>query len=512
MTRPELFRVKNAMLIANLISNVIGVSVVFFINRMSATPAMSELQQLANLVSMFFLPCAFLIPTAITLIYERPIRSLLNRKYLQKPLSDEAIEEARRKLLNEPFFLIAIDFGIWLTSAFLYSSIFHIVGGGRAIVQETFFNSLFTGLITTTIAFFVFEMVLQRRVVHYFFPNGGLYATPKTLHIRISTRLFALLFACNLIPFIAIVGATMDTFHTTLSPPQIVENLQLIILSNSIIFMAVGIWVTFLVSTNLTKPLHEIIHVLRGIRKGHFDDKVKVSSNDEIGYAGDVINEMTVGLKERDFIKETFGKYVSEEIRDEILAGNISFDGELRKVTVLFADLRNFTPLVEQTPPKEVVKIINGYFKEMDEAITDHKGLVLQFIGDEIMAVFGAPVSRDDHEIHAVEAALEMKKRLNTVNRDLQEHGIEPLAHGIGIHTGEVVAANIGSPDRLSYALVGDTVNTASRLQGLNKEFGTEIIISNTTRAGINGDFSIRELPAATVKGKRAPVQVFALA
>jgi adenylate cyclase len=257
--------------------------------------------------------------------------------------------------------------------------------------------------------------------------------------------------------------------------------------------------------------LEEIIRVLREIRQGLFDKKVRVSSNDEIGYTGDVINEMTEGLKERDFVKETFGKYVTEEIRDEILSGKVSLDGEFKEVTVLFADLRNFTPMVESTPPKEVVKIINGYFSEMDEAIKQYHGLVLQYIGDEIEAVFGAPLYLKDHPVMAVRAAREMGNRLLLFNEELGKHGYPPLGHGIGIHTGEVLAANIGSPDRLSYALVGDTVNLASRLQGLNKEFGTEIILSGSTRTRLNGNFPLKKLPAARVKGRSRPVEVFAL-
>jgi adenylate cyclase len=254
-----------------------------------------------------------------------------------------------------------------------------------------------------------------------------------------------------------------------------------------------------------------MVNVLRGVRNGRFDKRVQVTTNDEIGYAGDVINEMTEGLKERDFVKETFGKYVSREIRDEILSGKVTLDGELKEVTVLFADLRDFTPMVESTPPKEVVKIINSYFEEMDEAIKKHHGLVLQYIGDEIEAVFGAPLFRKDHPVMAVKAALEMKRRLRIVNRNLNERGYPPIFHGIGVHTGQVVAANIGSPDRLSYALVGDTVNMASRLQALNKDYGTEIIISGTTRGRINGDFELRELPATRVKGKHSAMEIFAL-
>lgn len=335
--------------------------------------------------------------------------------------------------------------------------------------------------------------------------------TPGTIRIRIRVRLVAFLFACNLIPFLTFLYAVHSSFQSRRDPVEILEQLQTTIISETLIFMGVGIWLVFLVSSNMTRPLQETVRVLQGVRNGQFGNKVRVTSNDEIGYTGDVINEMTEGLKERDFIKEVFGKYVSKEIRDEILSGRVTLDGELRQVTVLFADLRNFTPLVETTPPKEVVKVINSYFREMDEAINHHHGLVIQYIGDEIEAVFGAPIYRNDHPVLAVRAAMDMKERLRRVNRELNRRGFPSLFHGIGIHTGEVLAANIGSPERLSYALVGDTVNLASRVQGLNKEFGTEILITAATRAALNGDFSIRELPATPVKGKSGLVELYAV-
>jgi class 3 adenylate cyclase len=210
-------------------------------------------------------------------------------------------------------------------------------------------------------------------------------------------------------------------------------------------------------------------------------------------------------------ILDAFGKYVTHEVRDQILEGRIPLDGETKDVTVLFADLRDFTTLAESTPPKEVIKIINGYFSEMADAIGQHHGLVLQFIGDEIEAVFGAPLELENHPTYAVRAALAMRERLILVNDKLQQQGYRHLSHGIGIHTGNVVAANIGSEDRLSYALVGDTVNVASRIQGLNKEFNTDILISATTRARLEASINVEKLPATAVKGKIEPVEIFKL-
>jgi len=210
-------------------------------------------------------------------------------------------------------------------------------------------------------------------------------------------------------------------------------------------------------------------------------------------------------------LKESFGRYLSPEVRDEILSGRIPLDGELKDVTVLFSDLRDFTPMVETTPPKEVVKIMKAYFKEMAEGIREHRGLVLQYIGDEIEAVFGAPAPVKDHAGLAVKAALEMRRRLKLVNQRLEQQGYGPLRNGIGIHTGEVLAANIGGGDRITYSLIGDTVNLASRLQGLNKTFGTDIIISGDTLARIGETVQVNQLPTTPIKGKTKRVDIFEL-
>jgi adenylate cyclase len=505
------FRLKNAMLFSNLVANIIGVLVILYLVQNRGVPRPPEVVQLGKTMDRIFMPFAFMVPLILVLFYEKPIRRYIDQEARNDPTEEALKNDAHRRVLNEPFFLIALDAAVWLLASFIYPFVFWLNDAGAEDVSNAFFHSFYTGLITTTVAFFVLEFHLQRRVIPYFFPNGGLYKTPKTIRIHIRTRLVALLFACNLVPLFSILFHILTMTGPSRDPALVVQELRASFMSEVPIFILVGIWLTFLVSSNLTRPLQDIIRVLRKVRHGRFDDRVRVTSNDEIGYTGEVINEMTEGLKERDFVKETFGKYVTKEIRDQILSGGISLDGEHREVTVLFADLRNFTPLVERTPPREVVKIINRYFEEMDDAIRAHRGLVLQYIGDEIEAVFGAPIPLRDHPRMAVMAALDMRKRLKMVNGELVRQGYGPLAHGIGIHTGDVVAANIGSPDRLSYALVGDTVNLASRLQGLTKEFGTEIIISAATRARLNGDVSFAELPPTAVKGKRDPIHLYGL-
>ncbi|RJQ85418.1 MAG: hypothetical protein C4519_03345 [Desulfobacteraceae bacterium] len=215
--------------------------------------------------------------------------------------------------------------------------------------------------------------------------------------------------------------------------------------------------------------------------------------------------------RERDFIKDTFGKYVPEELREEILNERIPLAGEIREVTVLFADLRDFTSLVEKRPPQIVVQMINRYFKEMSGAIRRHGGLVLQFIGDEIEAVFGAPLSLENHPVKAVDAALEMRHCLTLVNRELVAQGLEPLRHGIGIHTGKVLAGHIGSPELSSYAMVGKTVNLAARIQDLNKRFNSDILLSAETRRSLGDSIPMAKEPPVRVRGVGNPVELYRL-
>jgi class 3 adenylate cyclase len=220
--------------------------------------------------------------------------------------------------------------------------------------------------------------------------------------------------------------------------------------------------------------------------------------------------------KEKNLVKRIFGQYVTPEIRDQILDGRIPLDGERTKATVLFADLRGFTRYVEENDPEEVIRSMRAYFTAMQRAIRKHQGLVLQYVGDEIEAAFGAPLQRGDHADKAVQAALEMRKGLKEFNRGRVKEEKVSFKHGIGINSGEVLVGNTGSEDQPSYALIGDTVNMASRLQELNKEFGTEIIISESTRSSLaeaNPVISqLKKLPVTNVKGKSRSVDIFALA
>ncbi len=261
---------------------------------------------------------------------------------------------------------------------------------------------------------------------------------------------------------------------------------------------------------NLKAALSLQLEVMKKISLGYYDSPAPVVTNDEFGLIAAKTNEMMNGLKERDLCRLSFGRYLTPEVSQKILKGEISLEGELKDVTILFCDLRGYTTFVEGRDPKEVVGFLNEYFTQMEQAIKSQQGIVLQYIGDEIEAVFGAPIDLPHHPEKAVLAALEMRSRLEALNkkRDAANQGL--VAHGIGIHTGRVFAGSVGSQDRLSYAMVGDPVNTASRIQTLNKTFGTDILISGPTKALLPANrFRLASRGRTFLRGKSEAIEVY---
>jgi class 3 adenylate cyclase len=262
-------------------------------------------------------------------------------------------------------------------------------------------------------------------------------------------------------------------------------------------------------SRSVTRPLHDLLDTVGKIREGDLTAHTVVHGRDEIGHLGDALNEMVKGLQDRDRIKEIFGRYVTTQVSQEILSKQVTLGGQRRRVTMLFSDIRNFTSMSEAMTPEQIIAFLNDYFTEMVDAVFEHHGVLDKFIGDGMLAFFGSLDEGQGHERRAVLAALRMKARLAMINGERQIVGKAPIAIGIGIHTDEVIVGNIGSRKRLEYTVIGDGVNTCSRVEGLNKEFGTTILVTDSTWAAIREEFECREMPEAPLKGKTQVPRVY---
>ena len=210
-------------------------------------------------------------------------------------------------------------------------------------------------------------------------------------------------------------------------------------------------------------------------------------------------------------VKRLFGRYVSKDVYEQLLAhpDRAELGGARREMSVLFSDIRGFTTVTEKGNPEELVAQLNEYFSRMVDIVFAHGGTVDKFVGDMVMALFGAPVADPAHGEHAVAAAVHMVSELASLNRKWAQEGRAQLDIGVGVNSGEMIAGNIGSSSIMSYTVIGDNVNLGSRLESLNKDYKTRIIISDATRTRLTGEYDIRSLGEVVVKGKTRPVAIF---
>lgn len=225
-----------------------------------------------------------------------------------------------------------------------------------------------------------------------------------------------------------------------------------------------------------------------------------------------VLKETLSDLEHRNqFIKKTFGKYLSDDIVTEILSKSdgLHLGGEERDVTILFSDLRGFTSMCESLGPKEVVWIINSYLQKMTEIIHQFRGTITEFIGDAVLAIFGAPIQGQDDPLRAMACAIEMQNAMIEVNDHCRAYGYKELHMGIGIHSGKVIVGNIGSSDRLKYGIIGHNVNLASRVESYT--VGEQILISEATYHQYSNQVEVKETIEISPKGMKEPLKVFDL-
>lgn len=267
----------------------------------------------------------------------------------------------------------------------------------------------------------------------------------------------------------------------------------------------VGIWL----SRSLTRPMRSLVEATGRVADGDYSTEVEAESHDEMGALANAFNEMTRGLQRRERERAVLDKVVSSDVAEELLKGELVLGGESRFVTVLFADIRNFTPLTEGMEPQEVIALLNDCMEHLSRAIDAEGGVVDKFIGDEVMAVFGAPVTQDDHARRAVAAAMRMRVEMATFSALRESRGDPPLAIGVGINSGIAVAGNMGSSNRLNYTVVGEMVNLASRLA--DQAGPGEILISGETLRLVGEGIKAPALGVRAFKGFSSEVEIYAV-
>lgn len=280
-----------------------------------------------------------------------------------------------------------------------------------------------------------------------------------------------------------------------------------------------GLTVAALITDRVTRPVRSLVSAMHDVQQGNLNVQLPVRSHDEIGRLTDSFNFFIEQLRSKVQMKQIFGRYIDPRILEHVLAqpGAETVAGGRREMTVLFADLVGFTSLSERLTPSLMVTLLNRHFGLQAAAVQEYHGIVDKFVGDSIMAFWGAPfVKQEEHAVSACRAAKAQLEALDTLRRELPEitglrRDAPTVELRIGICTGEVVVGNIGSENTRSYTVIGDTVNLTARLERANRVYGTQILIAETTAQAVAQKFETREIDVISVKGKTESTRIFEL-
>jgi adenylate cyclase len=283
--------------------------------------------------------------------------------------------------------------------------------------------------------------------------------------------------------------------------------------------VALGLVIANLLTQRMVQPVRELVSGIKNLEKGDLTMLLPVRTSDEIGTLTAAFNVLVGEMRGKEELRRTFGKYIDPRILDQFILkpGATEAVGGRREMTIGFSDLVGFSMLSEQLTPAGMVNLLNRHFSLQAEAIQKQRGIVDKFIGDAVMAFWGAPFTGEaEHAELACRAALLQIEALTAFRKMLPEltglrKNLPHIDARVGLNTGDVVVGNIGSDNTRSYTVIGDAVNVASRLEGANRHYGTRILISETTRERADGRIVTREIDALTVKGKTEPTRVFEL-
>ncbi len=439
--------------------------------------------------------------------------------------AEKNLEKIERRIVGLPVILFLL---VWLSSidhyfssSWMYADLYEAPSAKikSIFAASALLHGAFAGYLNLELT----TLYVRRFIAQPFFEENNPYGLKPGLAVGLTTRHALMIFSLAMVP-LALCVYIPAYFNWGLIDQLRTAN------DSSVFFAHAGVIVPFLMTGlitvfmllfhllsvllfrwNVQLPLRSLIHRMRSVAKGDFEAKTKVLDSDEIGELKGHFNMMLDGLQEREKIKDTFGKYVSIEIAEKILkTGSIDLAGEEIEATILFSDIRNFTTLSEKMPPRELVAFINAYFGKITVPIVAERGVINKFIGDAVMAIFSPVFGVEDHAAAALRAAAGMKTALGEFNA---ADDYPPIAFGVGLHTGTLIAGNVGTADRLEYTVLGDTVNVASRIESQTKEQNTEVLVSGDLRTALGDSppkgISLVGIGPILMKGKSKPMELF---
>jgi adenylate cyclase len=434
-----------------------------------------------------------------------------------EPEDEEGLQRLVGKLMKLPVKLAGTNLAAWILAALVVSGWAHLAPELYPWPHETSHKVsawmvLVAAPITMLWIYFAQERWLRLKILELF-PAKVLESVPPTYRINVLLRLLAVSLVIGCLPLALVSHLTLTQIHDIKAGKLSLDNFLMYM--PAVIWFLLGVFgvlaagLAASLSKSVSEPLKSFESAMAAVRKGDLDTHVPVVSNDEIGHVAEGFNLMIHDLKEADTVKDTFGRYLSKEVVDEILKspGGVELKGELRDISVLVSDLREFTRLTAALGPRQVLEIINSYFETMTEIIIGHRGTIDEFTGDGIVVFFGAPQAIPDHCRRAVRCALDMQEAMGALNAQLARRALPELRMGIGVNCGQLIVGNIGSEKRKKYGALGSPINLAFRIESQTE--GGEVLVSPEVHSHLNGQLLVDQARESLLKGLDDPVMLY---
>jgi adenylate cyclase len=424
----------------------------------------------------------------------------------------EAVEPARlavarRRLVHLPWLAAAVSGAGWFLGIPMFLISLAALPGSlsTALLWHIPISFLVSAFIAITQSFFLVEIASHRNLFPTFFRD----ARPDQL-----AGIYPLSLRARGLMWVASVGICPigSLLLLDFAPPTSAGHPVWFAVLVGGIGIAFGLCTAIMIARLVADPLDELRAAMQAVAAGRFDVRLPLRRADEFGTLAGSYNIMAQELEGKERLRRTFGLHVGSKAAEQILARDPGLNGTEQVITVMFVDIRSFTARAAGSAPGRVVMVLNEFLSAMVHAVEEHhSGMINKFLGDGFMALFGAGLPGEDHADQALHAARAMIEHLRELNERLAERGEEPLAIGIGLHTGPAIVGSIGSAERLEFTAIGSTVNLASRIEALTKVVGETVVVGEATRAALRRPVELRALPPQPVKGVDEPVAVWAL-
>lgn len=456
------------------------------------------------ILSSIFLVCRQL--RQVTLDADGTVRRFCILPTLQaRPRFHGKLIQARRRSINLPWWsILIIGSGNLLgLPIFILTLLLHPDPLNPQVLIDLPISLLIGTLMSVSQVFLLVELLSERVLYPILFENSQPAEQTGIIHLSLLWRGILLLISNGLCPILALLLLSISPYRS-----QQDALFAMGVAAVSVIFGLSSAWI---VSILVREPVEALKTAAIATAAGHFNQQIRLLRADEFGPLINEFNHMLRELQEKQLIEETFGRHVGRQAALEILQRDAGVGGIEQEVTVMFADLRNFTQRCVDISPQTAIHLLNLFLTAMVTIVEDeHQGMVNKFLGDGFMAIFGVGYPAN-HGLMAIQAGVKMLHALEDINATLAQDQHLPLKMGIGIHTGPAVVGSIGSPQRLEYTAIGDTVNLASRVESLTKTVGVPLLFTDATAQTLPQDYAKRSLPPQNVKGQPEAIAIFSL-